>query len=86
MIIQVLRLHHYGETPAEDRRITLSPHEVTTVAVTTEDVLVQGRKLVSVTVLMKDAGSIDLVLSHSDIETLEAAIGSYVLPSEGDIY
>lgn len=86
MIIQVLRVSHYGETPKEDRRITISPHEITAMAVNTEVVETQGRKLLSVSVMMKEGPDFDLVISHSDVEKLEAAIGSYILPSDEDQY
>ena len=79
MELQKLTLHHYGETTADDRRITLAPMNITVVAAQIEDTVVNGRTLRSVSVLMTDGGAIDLNLNHSDLETLEAAVGSYCL-------
>ncbi len=77
MELQKLTLHHYGETTADDRRMTLSPSMITVVAVQVDDTVVNGRTLRGLTVLFVDGGSIDLTVNHSDLEMLEAAVGSF---------
>lgn len=79
MEFQILRVHHYGEKPEEDRRITISPSMVTTVAASVEDVVLNGRSLRNVSVLYDSGGSIDITINHADLELLESAIGSFCL-------
>lgn len=79
MQLQKLTLHHYGETTTDDRRITLSPMNITVVAAAIEDSMVNGRSLRQVTVLFGDGGSIDLNINHADLELIEGAIGSFCL-------
>lgn len=77
MEFQVLRVHHYGDTTEEDRRITLSPSNITVVAAEAEDSVVNGRSVRKVTVLMVDGGSVDVVVNHADLELMESAVGSF---------
>lgn len=79
MSLQVLRVHHYGETPADDKRITISPHNVLLIAAATEDITVQDRSVRNVNILFADNGSAEVNINHSDLEMLESAIGSFCL-------
>ncbi len=79
MEIQVLKVHHYGESEAEDRRIVLSPQNLLMVASGLEDVVIRGRTLATVSILDISGNCISLNLSHADLATLESAIGSYCL-------
>jgi hypothetical protein len=72
-----LTLTCYAEKPEDERRVTLSPQLITVVAAQIEDVQVNGRSLRAVSVLFMDGGSVDLLLNHQDLETLETAVGSY---------
>lgn len=72
-----LTVHNYAEKPEDERRITLSPQLITVVAAMIDDVQVNGRSLRQTSVLFVDGGSVDLLLNHADLETLETAIGSY---------
>lgn len=74
-----LTVHHYSEKSDEERRITLSPGQISFVAAGTEDVIVNNRSLRSVAVLFLDGGSVDLFLNHADLEMLESAVGTYYL-------
>jgi hypothetical protein len=75
--MQKLTVYHYSEIKEEERRITLSPVNITVIAAETEDVVVNGRNLRKTAVLFVDGNSIDLLLNHSDLEMLEGAIGSF---------
>ena len=75
--MSTLRVAHYGETPEEDRRITLAPANICAIAAETEDVQVQGRTLRNVSVLFIDGGSMALTVDHSDLELLENTVGAY---------
>lgn len=77
MNMQKLTVFHYGETTEEDRRITLSLMNITVVAAATEDTTVNGRSLRSVAVLFTDGSSVDLLINHEDMMTIETAVGSY---------
>lgn len=74
-----LTVHHYSENPEEERRVTLSPGQISFVAIGVEDITVGSRSLRSVTVMFMDGGSVDLVVNHSDMEMLESAVGTYYL-------
>ena len=76
---KVLRVHHYGSTKDEDRRITLSPNLITTVAAHVEDIDLRKLSLREVCVLFSDGGSLDLVINHADLTMLEEAIGTYFM-------
>lgn len=77
MQLQKLTVHHYAEIAEEERRITLSPMNITVIAANVEDTLVNGRSVRPVTVLFTDGGSIDLVVNHADLELLESAVGTF---------
>ena len=77
MEMHTLRVYHYGATPEEDRRITLSPANVAMLASETEDVQVQGRTVRNISVLFVDGGSVGVTVAHDDLELLEATIGAY---------
>ena len=79
MEFQKLTVHHYSVNPEEERRITLSPMNISLVAAATEDTMLNGRSLRNVTVLFGDGGSVDMTINHSDLELLETAIGSFCL-------
>jgi len=79
MDMQQLTVYHYGDTTAEDKRITLSPGNIALIAANTEDATVNGRSLVNTSVLFMEGGSIDLLINHQDLQKLEAAVGSYCL-------
>ncbi len=72
----ILRVHHYGDTPEEDRRVTLSPMDVSVLLAETEDATVQGRAVRRVTVVLS-SGGIELAVNHSDLELLENTIGFF---------
>ena len=75
--MQKLTVHCYAEKPEDERRITLSPQLITVVAAMIDDIHVNGRSLRQTSVLFVDGGSVDLLLNHQDLQTLETAIGSY---------
>ena len=77
MEMQKLTVYHYGETPEEDRRVTLSPQMVVAVVAEIEDTTVQGRTVRNVTVLASDGGNLPLSINHEDLEKLESVIGAY---------
>ena len=77
MEMQTLRVHSYGETAEDDRRVTIAPNNVVALAASTEDTQVQGRTLRGVSVLFIDGGSMDLVVDHADLQLLETTIGAF---------
>jgi hypothetical protein len=77
MEMQTLRVHSYGETPEDDRRVTIAPNNVVALAASTDDVQVQGRSLRAISVLFVDGGAMDLVVDHADLQLLEDTIGAY---------
>jgi hypothetical protein len=79
MEMEILRVHHYGEKTEDDRRITLSPGMITSVAAAVEDESINGRSLRRVAVLFADGGSLELSVNHADLSLLERAIGSFCM-------
>ena len=79
MEFQKLTLSHYSDKPEEERRVTLSPGNIIAVAAEMEDTTVANRSLRAVTVMFLDGGSIDLVINHADLESLENAVGAYCI-------
>ena len=79
MEFQKLTLSHYSDIPEEERRVTLSPGNIVAVAAEMEDKTVANRSLRAVTIMFLDGGSIDLVINHADLETLESAVGAYCI-------
>lgn len=82
MNLRVLRVDHYGDTEQDNKRFTLAPTEVVALIADPDDVAIQGRQLRRVTALMKDGMSIDLIVNHADLESLEKAVGAYMLPDD----
>jgi len=79
MEFQKLTVYCYNEDPKEDRRITLSPINITIIAAHVEDEVINGRSLRRVAILFVDGGSVEMLVNHSDLELLEGAIGSFCL-------
>lgn len=79
MEFQVLRVYHYGEDSSEDRRITIAPSKIVVVAACPEDTVINGRSLVTVSIVEDSGNSFELNINHADLETLERAVGSYFL-------
>ncbi len=79
MINQKLTVDHYGETPGEDRRITLSPGNIDFIAAMTEDSVVRGRPVRFVTILFSNGQNIELALNHQGLDLLEMAIGTFFM-------
>lgn len=79
MDFQRLTVHHYGETTEEDRRITISPANISLVAAEIDDVVINGRSVRNVTILFLDGESAEISINHADLEMLEGATGSYCL-------
>ena len=79
MEMQRLTVHCYAEDAKEERRVTLSPMNVTLIAAEIDDVVVNNRSVRKVSVLFTDGGSVDLIVNHSDLSLLESAIGSFCL-------
>lgn len=79
MHMQILRVQHYGETPADDRRVTIQVANINTVVAMNEDTEINGRSLRHVSVLYVSGNSIDLTVNHADLELLESATGSFCL-------
>ena len=80
MELQRLTVINYAETADEkDKRITLSPSQITLIAADVNDVKLNGRELRHVTVLFLDGASVDLLINNSDLNDLEGAVGSYFL-------
>jgi hypothetical protein len=79
MEMEVLRVHHYGEKTEDDRRITLSPGMITTVAAGVEDEKINNRSLRRVSVLFADGGTLEMAVNHADLDLLERAIGSFCM-------
>lgn len=79
MIVNILRVMHYGETEAENKRITLSPMNLLALAADIEDVTVQGRSLRNVVALAVEGSNLPLCVDHADLELLESAVGSYII-------
>ena len=77
MEMQKLTVHHYAENQADDRRITISPGNITVVSAEIEDVHVRGLALRNVAILFLDGGSLEICVNHSDLTQLEEATGSY---------
>lgn len=79
MEVQRLTMHSYSEDIAQERRITISPMQVSIVAAAIEDITIRGLSLRNVDIMFADGQSIALILNHADLSTLESAIGSYCL-------
>lgn len=79
MEFQKLTVYSHEEDTTQDRRVTLSPANIVLVAAKIDNVHIHGRTLIPVTILFLDGENIDLNVSHSDLESLEAAVGSYCL-------
>lgn len=79
MHLQILRVQHYGETPADDRRVTIQVANIDAVVAMNEDIEINGRALRNVTVLYTSGRSIDVTVNHADLELLESATGSFCL-------
>lgn len=77
MEMQKLTVHCYAELPEEERRVTLSPSLITAIVAHNEDITLNGRSLRYVTVVFMDGNSLELIVNHADLNTLEEAIGSY---------
>ena len=77
MELQKLTVHHYSDKPEEEKRVTLAPMHIIAIMAGIEDITVNNRSVRSVGILFSDGGSIELNLNHSDMSTLESAIGSY---------
>ena len=77
--MQVLRVHHYGETAEEDRRITIAPAQVSVIAAEVDDVQLQGRSVRKTTILMSDGASIDVNVNHADLDLLETTVGAFYI-------
>jgi hypothetical protein len=79
MDFKKLTVHHYSEDPTEERRITISPMNITVIAAAIDDIKIGPRTVRAISVLFVDGGSIELNVSHMDLEVLEEAVGSYCL-------
>ena len=75
--MEKLTVHCYAENLEEERRITISPSNVTVVAANIEDKVLRGLTPREVAVLFADGGSIELLLNYQDMETLEQVVGLY---------
>jgi hypothetical protein len=79
MDLQTLRIHHYGEVEADDRRITVAPINVVALSAKTEDNTVQGRSVREIAVIFLDGGQIVVNVNHADLELLEGTIGAFCI-------
>lgn len=85
MKIEKLVVYDYHEDPTEDKRMTLCPHSIRALAADPEDCIVQNRSLRKVIVIFEEGDGIELCVNHQDLELLEKAVGSFVLPEECDL-
>ncbi len=82
MNIEILRVDHFGETPEENKRVTLAPATICGVFADQQDVTVQGRQLRNVIVCLEQGGEMRLTINHVDLEMLERCVGGYIRPED----
>jgi hypothetical protein len=73
--IRVLTFTHYGDTPEENARMTLSPVSIKLLAAY-EDTK-QGRPVKRVSVLFLEGDVTEIFVSDMDLLTIERAVGMY---------
>lgn len=73
--LRVLTVLNFGETEAENDRITLNSMEIQMTAA--RDDIRQGRAVKKTTVMFKDGACVELFLNEMDLLTVEQAIGTY---------
>lgn len=73
--LRVLTLQHYGETPEEDQRVTLSAISIKMVAAQLGTM--QGRPVNLTSILFLDSDPVNLVLNDIDLRQLESVVGTY---------
>jgi hypothetical protein len=73
--IRVLTFTHFGESEAENARMTLSPMNVKLLAAF--DDMRQGRPVKRVSVLFVEGDSVEIFVSEMDLLTIEQAVGMY---------
>lgn len=77
--IRVLTFTHFGETEAENARMTLSPMNVKLLAAF--DDTRQGRPVKRVSVLFLEGDSVEVFVSEMDLLQIEQAVGMYGIAS-----
>ena len=78
-MIEVLTVQHYSEDIKEVQRITLAAASINLVSASVEDTIINGISVRPVTVFFQDGGTIDITISHSDLNLLERAVGSFLI-------
>ncbi len=77
MEMEKLTVYHYAMDGTGDRRITLSPGNITLLAAAVEDITFNNRSLRPVTVMFLDGSNVDILVNHSDLDMLESVVGAY---------
>lgn len=73
--LRVLTVQNFGDTEAENGRVTLAPMAIKMVA--SFDDTKQGRSLKRLHVLFLEGDNVELYVSEMDALTIEQAIGTY---------
>lgn len=73
--LRVLTVLNFGDTQAEDARVTLSPISVRMVA--SFDDVKRGRPVKRLVVMFNEGDNVEFFVSEMDALTIEQAIGSY---------
>lgn len=79
MEVKVLTVTAYAEKEEDNKRVTIQPMNVAMLAADIEDSTIQNRSLRKVAVLLLDGETIELFVNHQDLETMEQAVGSYLV-------
>jgi hypothetical protein len=73
--LRILTLHHFGELPEEDLRVTLAAMNIKMIAA--KDGTVQNRPVKITTILFMDSEPVTLNLNEIDLMAVENVVGAY---------
>ena len=78
-MIETLTVQHYAEDIRDVKRVTLSAYKINFIGASVDDVVINGLSVRPVEIWFEEGSMLSLIVSHSDLDLLEKAVGSFRL-------
>lgn len=74
---KILKVTHYGDSPEENKEVTISPVVVKMVFADVAPSFKQNRSVKNISLLLMEGDTVELCISESELYTLEEVVGLY---------